>query len=146
LLVAGCASKADVSGKVLLRGKPIKSGAVTFVWPDLARSARVEEDGSYSFSAIPTGNVKIAVVAVAPRAGASNAITKAMKQELKSKKVQMSDDIRENMPDAVKEGLEGGAATLQHGGIIPRRYGDPDQSGLDYTVTAGEQAHDIELK
>jgi hypothetical protein len=64
LNLSGCGSPTgSVSGKVLLKDKPVKGGVVTFINPEggASGSCEIAEDGSYSIPKIGTGNVKICV-------------------------------------------------------------------------------------
>jgi hypothetical protein len=64
LAAAGCGGgTAKISGKVLLKGAPLKGGMVTFVHQEGGNSgsAQIAEDGSYTVAKISPGRVKICV-------------------------------------------------------------------------------------
>jgi hypothetical protein len=148
---AGCASKGDITGKVLYRGKPLPGGTVTFL-PAGGKGAYVSPilgDGSYSLTQVPPGEVKIVVETEsrnpAPQ-GNSQAAAKArtymemmqkkMEEEMQKRKQVMPPGRRiVPLPPSKEEYVP-----------IPAQYKDPDKSGLTYTVTGGKQTHDIELK
>jgi hypothetical protein len=128
LLTVGCSSKGTVSGKVIYKGKPLAGGMVTFV-PEgggAAVTAPIQEDGSYTIAKIPPGPVKIAVFLPKP--------------EVKTKS---------KLPaDVPEEGAKMFASREGAGrsGQGDPKLGDPNQSGLTYTVISGAQNHDIEIK
>ncbi|HEY7423226.1 MAG TPA: hypothetical protein VH682_03195 [Gemmataceae bacterium] len=153
LLTMGCSSKGDVSGKVSYQGKPLPARAVTF-FPSSgegAFSSRIEMDGSYRMEKVPVGKVKIVIVPFEQqRAGPkaqpkTQAKVQAMAQAVKSGKVHFSEEGRKKMPPGFKEALED-SSSPEGIGSIPAQYTDPEKSVLEYTVTGGEQTHDIELK
>jgi hypothetical protein len=125
LAALGCGGRTgDVSGQVRFKGEPLPSGRVTFVCeggdkPVLTADVR---DGAYTIKGAPVGRCKIAVATF----------------EAKTTRVP-------HMPANVSP--PGGAAAAAAGKYvkIPTRYHDPEQSGLEYTVRAGGQPHDIEL-
>lgn len=143
LLVAGCGSQGNISGKVLYQGKPLRGGTVTFFTPHKgAMSCIITSDGNYSVSRVPVGEVKIAVQCLSLRPRAAGPMRQMVQQAVKSGKVS-----QENVPAEVKQRLELSAPPASEKPVgIPPDYNDPEKSGLTYTVTGGEQTHDIELK
>jgi hypothetical protein len=146
LLAGGCGpSTGTVTGKVRYNGKPLSSGSVSFL-PESGKGsfgARIKEDGSYTIEKVPAGKVKIVVNLGKP--GGNDRQKAMMQQAMKSNKIELSEEARKSMPSTFKDAAEGpqpsGSVTS-----IPKRYSDPDQSGLELTVTGGQQTHDIELK
>jgi hypothetical protein len=139
----GCASKGDVSGKVLYRGKPLPGGTVTFL-PAGGKGvffSPIQEDGSYSLTQVPSGEVTIIVETEsknpAPK-GNPQAAARAKKY-----KEQMRKKMEQVMPGRVPPRLSSKEGQYVP---IPASYKDPEKSGLTYTVTGGTQTHDIELK
>ncbi len=60
--LAGCSSKANVSGKVTYGGKALTSGAVSLIARDnIQYSGTIGAGGSFSIPNVPTGAVKILV-------------------------------------------------------------------------------------
>jgi hypothetical protein len=67
LLLAGCAGKGQVSGKVKYKGEPLPTGTITFY--DRANktvSSAIGPDGSYSVEPVAAGPVKVSVVMPMP--------------------------------------------------------------------------------
>jgi hypothetical protein len=59
---AGCGkSTGTVSGKVYYKDQPLNSGTVTFLTDKEAFRGFIKEDGSYSVSKVPVGDVTITV-------------------------------------------------------------------------------------
>jgi hypothetical protein len=129
-LIAGCgknphsAEHAEVSGTVLFQGKPLPGGKVTFVAVNgaFASLGTIDASGHYQINA-PIGAVEIGVT---NRMLQSSSGPKGPTHLTKA-------DAKENQP------LKG--RWVQ----IPSQYEDPHTSGLQYTVKAGAQIHDIEL-
>jgi hypothetical protein len=135
---AGCGGPGTVTGKISYKGQTLGGGVVVFTVP-AKESVRSEigEDGSYTISKCPTGTAKVTVETVS------------------AKPAQLSPRADRNAgrkppPGAIPEGVD--ARMYQGGGEkkgkyvwIPDKYNDPNQSGLEYTVTGGFQQHDIEL-
>ncbi len=130
LLATGCGPSApSVSGTVRFQGQPLPSGTVLFHGADgRVEHSLVSADGRYAIANAPLGPVRITVQSH-PAAPAG----------LPSYGGRSPAAPRELTPTAKEK--RGGRHTP-----IPPRYGDPEQSGLAYTVRAGTQTHDIELK
>jgi hypothetical protein len=116
--LSGCGT-GDVSGTVRFNGKPLPGGRVTFTSLEKKGKfvfASIREDGSYLIENCPTGPVRITVQTVVLRSGV--------------------------VPAGKKPGPGGRSVPV----ILPVRYADPEQSGLDYLVSRGQQQHDINLE
>jgi hypothetical protein len=151
-LTAGCGPRSgDISGKVLYRGQPLPGGAVTY-FPDSGKGAfttRIQPDGSYHLLRVPAGKMHIAIAPLAAPAAARRVDPEmqAMAKAIKSGKQKLSPEAREKMPPAMRAAIEEpAAASPGQSMVIPPQYTHPEKSGLEYTVTAGSQTHDIELK
>ena len=141
LLLTGCGPRATVSGKVLYEGTPLKGGAVGFQTEDnKGFSAAIGEDGTYKIEKIPPGPVKITVMAGSPKIKGVGPGAGPPK-----------DKVKFGPPAGVT--LPEGAGPINFdprgkdtGPKIPEHYADVQKSGLEYTVVAGDQEHNIELK
>jgi hypothetical protein len=62
LAAAGCGKPTgNISGKVYYKDQPLNSGTVAFVTDQDAYRGFIKEDGSYSISKVPVGDVTITV-------------------------------------------------------------------------------------
>jgi hypothetical protein len=117
--------QAEVSGRVLFKGKPLPGGLVTFATDrGFTASSRISEEGLYQLNA-PVGEVQISVdnlMLARP--------VQAPRREGKPP------DVKEPEPDPIRGTYV----------PLPRKYSILDQSGLKYTVTKGRQSHNIELE
>jgi hypothetical protein len=122
---AGGKPTGTVSGTVTYKGEPLPQGQVIFFGPNnQVASASIEEGGKYTATKVPLGEVKVAVTT--PPAPSKQAI-KAAKDK--------------------KRFERGVPITLPENTIsIPKKYENPEQSGLSLTVKAGSQPYDIDLK
>jgi hypothetical protein len=128
-LLVGCGDNphsvehAEVSGKVMFKGKPLPGGQVTFaaVKGGFASSGIIDDNGNYQIKA-PVGDVQISVTNRMLRFGGAKA-------------------------QAHPKKAASGEGQLPKGKwvAIPPSYEDPQTSGLTYTVKPGPQTHDIEL-
>jgi hypothetical protein len=122
----------EVTGKVLIGGKPLPGGQVSFVTVKggFAASGNIDENGNYQIKA-PVGEVIITV-------------TNTMLQAKKGGGVKGA-PAPKNLPHP-KQGAEEHAVKGQWV-TIPSRYGSADASDLRYKVIAGAgpQTHNIEL-
>jgi hypothetical protein len=63
LLLAGCAGKGQVSGKVKYKGQALPAGTITFFdRANRATSSAIGPDGGYSVEQVASGPVKVSVV------------------------------------------------------------------------------------
>jgi hypothetical protein len=109
---------------VLFKGQPLPGGQVTFVskGPDGSTgTAPIDEDGTYKIG-FPPGEVKIAV-----------------DNRMLEKQVPSKGPLLKRPGGEAPSGPKGKYVK------IPDKYYSADSSGLTYTVTTGQQAHDITL-
>jgi hypothetical protein len=132
----GCSSSTEVKGTVKYKGTPVAGGSITLVASDgTVHSGTLGPDGSFSIPGVPTGDVRVAVVAAiapsdptppkSPRGPAGEGVA--------GRKPREPDP---GAPPAPKKGT---------GPVVPTEYGDPRTSGLTATIKAGEPLN-IELK
>jgi hypothetical protein len=127
LLVTGCDDSgrrgSQVSGKVVYQGKALPSEKITWTVifvssNDQKTSAVVGKDGTYTADNVPAGPTRIAVVGAPSVPGGLVPHGQP--------RLQLS-DASQRLLSSLK------------------KFQSPDQSGLTYTVTKGNQRHDIEL-
>jgi hypothetical protein len=122
LAVSGCGKKmGTISGVVTYQGKPLPGGYVNFniLGPD----GKVLDSKSTGIE--DDGSYKIAGVSTGP--------AKITVQGPPGPIIQAK--VAGGMPFRGKPPV-----------LLPERYGSVEQTDLDYTVTAGPQTHNIELK
>jgi len=152
LAAEGCGrSTGEVTGKVLFRNKPLAAGSAVTFFPASGKGAstgRVTADGSYTVFEVPLGKVRIAIAPHAAGIAKLDPKMKMMRDALKSGKMKVAPEELEKMPPQMREAVEAvkGGASSDPSVTIPKEYTDPSKSGLEYTVTAGKQTYDIELK
>lgn len=131
--LTGCGpGKGALSGKVSYQGKPLPGGFITIV-PEKGTAAqtvqgKIETDGTYSVSNIIAGPVKIGV------------------QGLETPKYAEAMIPPSEMATRGKDTLKASPKATQPAVKLPVDYGNPEKSGLRYTVTGGSQVYDIDLK
>jgi hypothetical protein len=134
LVVAGCGpvggrnpgpapSGANVSGKVTYRNATLGGGTVNMVSesdPTKTAQGAIDVNGNYTVKDAPVGRVIVTVETLS---------------------------ARQFDPAHTKGSAPAGAAipTMKYV-PIPTAYNSPTKSGLRYTVTAGDQTHNIALK
>jgi hypothetical protein len=130
VLAAGCTTKrrtaehANVTGRVLYKGKPVTGGQLTFVTTDgFASNGVIDDKGNYTISA-PVGTVKI---------GVDNRMVGQKQMPAAMKGAGRPDS---EPPNPIK-------GTYRQ---IPEKCYEPDKSGLAYEVKKGDQTHDIEIQ
>lgn len=131
-LVSGCGGgKGDVTGKVTFEGKPIPWGRITFVSKggnQLAISSSIK-NGEYKIVGCPAGLAKISVESFLARKSETE-VKNPLAKGFGPPKTADSPP-----PEAIGKHLE-----------IPQILGNPESSGLEYTVKRGEQSFDFDLK
>jgi hypothetical protein len=134
LSVSGCSQFAKVSGTVKFKGKPLTSGAVTFV-DDTGRGtmpAYLQADGSYAADHVPIGTVTIVVNSLLP--------------DPPMAKPENSDPDYEAKEKEYKASVKAYEARLAGYVEIPARYSKADTSGKTLEVKRGSNVSDIELE
>jgi hypothetical protein len=123
LAATGCGRTGDVSGKVTYKGKPLVWGTVQFEGSDnLVKQGNIEGDGTYCISGVATGEAKVAVSSINP----------------KSSDFQVR-QAEGRPPPKPRPEVKGWFP-------IPEKYDTPFKSGLTYSIKAGDNKIDIELK
>jgi hypothetical protein len=126
LVLAGCGgSTGEVSGTVRFQGGPMRGGQVTFTSQHrggVSAFAWIGENGSYMIRGCPTGPVKITVLPLD-----------------RSRRGKGFDSAR---------GMVAARGNGQRRKLpaVPLSYTDPNTTELEYSVLAGPQRHNIELK
>jgi hypothetical protein len=124
LAALGCGGggKASVSGEVKYNGQPLAAGTIAFLFQDGEKQVVHADivDGKYSIPSTQTGKAKVTVTATPPSKGhgalPSGATVSAAPSVSPEKYVP-----------------------------IPAKYGNADQSRLDYEVKGGAQVKDFSL-
>lgn len=139
-LTVGCggAAKGTVSGKVLYKGKPLPGGTVSFVPPEGKGTvvAQIGEDGSYSVSKVPVGEVTIIVetTSVKPKPGPP-----------RGRRPKEAGGPPKDAPAPEGGGSAAAPTKTKKFVAIPEKYGNPKESPLKYTVTKGNQDYDVKF-
>src|SRR5262245_23725689 len=122
LLVIGCQSKGNLTGKVTYKGKPLVYGTVLFVCNDNASvQAIIQPDGTYVANGLAVGDAKVAINSPNPKIIGSMANWK--------------DPKKKPPPLEVPGWFE-----------IPARYGTDGGGLLTYKVQGGTTVYDIDLQ
>jgi hypothetical protein len=137
-LAAGCGQASGrVSGRVLLDGKPVQGGILTFVpanFKGQSVATKVEESGTYSVE-LPAGDMLISfdnrdLAPPPPRAPLP--VPKGLRPDVAAKMVRPTPPAPP--PDRAGRYVK-----------VPDRYYSADTSDLKLTVKPGEQQFDVEL-
>jgi hypothetical protein len=137
---AGCSSQGSISGNVTYQNKPLTGGTVLFTSTQGrgTRTAQIGPDGSYSIDKMPAGPVKIAV---------ETSSAQPVQMGFKGPPTSMTPPAGANLPPGADTStVYGSTAKKAPVEKIPENFGDPDKSGLTYTVIGGPQTHNIDLK
>ncbi|HYT88751.1 MAG TPA: hypothetical protein VEL76_08595 [Gemmataceae bacterium] len=138
-LLVGCgAEQGTVSGRVLYQNKPVTGGWVMFAPTERGKSAvttMIKEDGHYQLT-VPPGEVRISVDNREWEPLTAPSPPPALPPDIKAPPVEKG-----KAPAPTPAPLHPGKYVA-----IPPLYYQLETSGLRYTVTAGAQSHDIELK
>jgi hypothetical protein len=133
-VICGCSgskapSSAEVSGKVTYNGRPVTGGQVTFVTVKggYASGGVIDENGNYKVT-VPVGDVKITVDNSMLGRGGRGVPRGGGGGMLKRPDSEAPTEMKGRYMD------------------LPSKYANADQTDLTYTVVAGPQTHNIELK
>lgn len=141
-ILSGCGGKTGtVSGKVIFKGKGLPGGTITFR-PANARlnpvTVAIDPDGKYE-AEVPVGEAAICVdnhgLKTEDSGGASMPILPGLKRP-----PQVKPEPASGESSSAPEKLPGQYVS------IPEKFYLVETSGLQYTVQAGSQTHDVELK
>lgn len=124
----GRGTTADVNGRVTYRGVPLVNGDIKFIPVQAANEVRVaygtlDDEGRYRLSTYEQNDGAIL--------GDYRIVVEACNQL--------------PVEEARRAAMLGGA-NGQPKSLIPRRYGDPNTSGLTASVKSGQNTLDIDLK
>lgn len=127
LVLAGCgAQRADVSGKVTHKNRPVVTGNVTLVASDgSAFDGTINPDGTYTVHGVPLGPVKIGVTSADPSVTGASAGRVGSRDSGAGGKVKREKD---------KEPAPKVAGWFP----IPEAVTDPNKSGLTGTVVPNQ--------
>jgi len=136
LAVCGCGNQtATVTGKVTYNGRLLKGGSVTYVSTEgkPSISGSISEDGSYTLVKVPVGLVKICVD--------TESLNPA---NIPKAPMKYGPPAGQSAPEGFSSG---DADTAKKRFVkIPETYGKEETTTLTYSVTPGDQQHDIDLK
>jgi len=137
--LSGCGSgRAKVKGRVKFFDKYLNAGTVAFTTKDgRIGSGNIDSEGNYEVSDAPVGECTITVKV--PQMGSGPMAGKTQPQPPK--------DIPAMKGPGGEAGEKAFTPAIDPSKIvqIPGKYGATDTSGLTYTVTKGEQTHNIPL-
>ena len=125
MCVGGCTPPSSVKGTVSFDGKPLPAGRVTFLCEGGKRpaiSCPIKDGGAYEIQAAPVGRARVSVETFKPQP-----------------KPEPGVDPQTGIDNSI--GWEDTGPYVP----IPKRYASPKTSGLEYTITPGEQMFDIVL-
>lgn len=142
MMVSGCGSTTNVTGKVTYKGMPVSTGSITLVASNgTAYSGILGTDGSFSIPGVPTGEAQVAVVGANPAAAVP-----APPPPPGLPGGGGGGGLGRGSP--APEGIETGPPqppAIANGPVIPPQYADPRTSGLTVKIKAGEPVS-IDLK
>jgi hypothetical protein len=138
LAAAGCGTSGTVTGKISYKGQTLGGGVVVFTVPGKGSvRSEIAEDGSYAIYKCPIGMATISVETESAQAAG-----------IRDPRAPRGAGMKPPS-GAIPEGAD---ASLYQGGQtkgkyvpIPKKYNDPEQSGLACAVHGGSQKYDIDL-
>jgi hypothetical protein len=132
--ICGCAAgSGTLSGKVTFKGKTVASGNVLVVGADgIARSSKIETDGSYTVPDVPVGEAKISVNS--PNPVPDPVVVAAANTGAKRGGRSQQNPITSTPTSDPKLWFP-----------LPEQYADPQTSGLTAKVQKGQTVHNIDL-
>jgi hypothetical protein len=150
--VTGCSKSGKVTGTVMLDGKIVPVGTITF-HPEKGKAVSADfEDGKYSVEKVPPGQCTVTVDTSRQRAELNAGLKEAQGAQATPpgfKPPKTGNTVPAEMQDAMSQGKEAQKerlAKLKNMVDVPPDFADPKKSGLTYTLTAGSQEIDIEMK
>ena len=128
---------ARISGSLSYKGQPIKAGTMAFHTPEgVAYGAKINEDGTYSATDIPEGELVVTVdtefLNPAKKAGSTGSKDAAKYMKMGG---------MQPPPSGPGAAAEPKSFYTQ----IPQKYSNAKTSPLTVTTTKGRQVHNIEL-
>jgi hypothetical protein len=159
--LVGCSRPTGtISGKVTYKGEPVKIGNISFVSTEgqTTVSAILAEDGTYTIPTISVGSCKVCVDTSSfnPKTTSSAKGSYGAKggkdgKEGKSDKVEPKplDPSTSKIPEGYHPSNPMDTPASKNKArytAIPEKYAKPESTDLTYTVVAGSQTFDIELK
>jgi len=154
LVLCGCARPiGTVKGKVAYAGKALKGGSVMLVSTEGRQNfaAAIQEDGTYTIPNALSGDYKVCVDTSnmkPPTTSGGYSNVPQPKSGAAPKKGKSLDPGTE-VPEGYKPSSPADAAAAANAKRyveIPLKYKDSDKTDLSYTVVAGDQTFDIDLK
>lgn len=154
VFLSGCGkSTGSVSGKVTFKGAPLKAGTVGFV--DLSGKSvggAIDSEGRFLVRSIPAGEYTVTIETASAKphdatGGYGTMPGKSAPPPLKAgagappKDAQLPDGYTASNPAAAQASQAG-----KNYVAIPLSYSKKETSDLKYTVIAGEQTKDFDLK
>lgn len=162
-LVPACGPRSgSLSGKITYKGEPLKGGTITFLGP-YTYSAEIKLDGSYEITKMYSGSYRVGVetesVKVASEGSGpygSSAFKGPPGMKLPTKGSQLPKEA--TSPPAEKLPVDPGAFGYSQPKpnpdydpskryvAIPKKYANPNESGLTYDFPGGVQTYNLDLK
>jgi hypothetical protein len=139
--VVGCGGSGTVSGKISYKDKPLPVGVIYFKSESGKAVSGPIKDGSYRVENVPAGTAKIGIeLPILPTDSKGFGIKGGPPPGAK---------IGPPKGVTVAEGFDAKgfrpSSPYPPGFQFPNHYRDPETSKLTYTVTSGDQQHDINL-
>ena len=138
--LVGCAKNphapASISGKISINGQPIKGGTMQFhTKQGTAYDASINNDGTYSATDIPEGELIITVE------------TESISPQKKAPKgAEATKRSKAGIVQPPPAGMAGPPDLSTLYVKVPDDYAKPNTSPLSVTVKSGRQVHNVELK
>lgn len=146
LLVAGCGGPktAKVSGTVMFGGKALPGGKITFYPANGGAanpaSADIQEDGTYTVTNVPVGEVKVTVSTdhLSGKLTTRNAPPGGVDAQMKPPA-----GAGANIPQKPDNA---GVKLIGTYTKIPAKYGKPETTDLTYTISGDKSGHEVTLQ
>jgi hypothetical protein len=155
-LVAGGCGKGvgDVTGKVIYKGTPVAMGSVVLAGSDgIPHTGPIEEDGTYAVSDVPAETVKVGVLSPDPGPplrpeSLPPSLAPLAQREIKGPKAEDARRLQAKMQEVrgIKVDTGSSRGDRKKWRRLPKKYEDPNASGLAIEVKKGENTQDIILE